>query len=376
MKVLFVGDICVSSKTENDCTTQAVRSLFSNSDYSVCNWEAPIIENDFQKFTKAGPHIHQHSSYPALIGALPFTHASLANNHIMDYGKSGLEYTIEVLEENNIATFGGGTTYRQAYKPMILTSNKVKLAIIGCGEAQFGVLSDEKENETGYAWINSPDILHNIIALRQQADYVIVLAHAGLEMCDLPLPEWRKIYQSFIDFGCDLVIGTHPHVIQGKELYKGKSIYYSLGNFYFNNHKIQDGRWFASMGLACLFTGNGIEIKEHFFEESDNIVRLAEGDAQHYFNQLSEELTNENYQTYLEKVTQACTQAWRSYYKQYYGYPVFKRRPTNKVINKLVNKVMDHYLVRQNNLLLYHNIKIETHRYVVERVLKNLCNTY
>ena len=374
MKVLFVGDICISSEIEDTGIAIPVRSLFSRFDYCVGNWEAPIIKNDFRPFTKAGPHIHQHSSYRTLIDALPFTHVSLANNHIMDYGASGLDYTMQTLEKNGMTTFGGGKTYQQAYEPILLTSEDVKLAILGVGEAQFGVSSDEKENKSGYAWINSPDVLHRIIALRQQVDYIIVFAHAGLEMCDLPLPEWRKIYQSFIDFGGDLVIGTHPHVIQGKEIYKGKSIYYSLGNFYFNNNKVQDARWFTSMGLGCSFTSNGVEIEEYFFAVADNVLRLAERNVT--FEQLSQELTDENYQTYLEKITQECTQAWQNYYKKYYGYPVFKRKPTNRFLNKLVQKVLNRYLVQPNDLLLYHNIKIETHRYVVERVLKNLYNTY
>lgn len=87
----------------------------------------------------------------------------------------------------------------------------------------------------GCAYINDLRVNHDIIEAKKTLDYLFVLPNDGIEYIDVPLPETIARYRDFIDYGADGVIGTHPHCPQGWEEYKGKPIFYSLGNFLFNS---------------------------------------------------------------------------------------------------------------------------------------------
>ncbi len=117
-----------------------------------------------------------------------------------------------MLNAKKINILGAGTSFRDTYAPLILQKNGLEIALIACGESQFGCLKYPEQSD-GYAWIFSEQIAKNIMNLRNEVDFIIVLPHAGLEMADIPLPEWRHFYRTLIDYGADLVIASHPHVI-------------------------------------------------------------------------------------------------------------------------------------------------------------------
>jgi poly-gamma-glutamate capsule biosynthesis protein CapA/YwtB (metallophosphatase superfamily) len=77
----------------------------------------------------------------------------------------------------------------------------------------------------GCSWINHHRFNSIIKEAKTKVDYLIAITHAGLEMVDLPLPEWRDIYREMINMGCDAIVGGHPHVPQGYEIYNGKPIF-------------------------------------------------------------------------------------------------------------------------------------------------------
>jgi hypothetical protein len=110
----------------------------------------------------------------------------------------------------------------------------------------------------GCAYINDLRVNHDIIEAKKTVDYLFVLPHDGIEYIDVPLPETIARYRDFIDYGADGVIGTHPHCPQGWEEYKGKPIFYSLGNFLFNSKEGYDYRatnrphWYE--GLCVIIT--------------------------------------------------------------------------------------------------------------------------
>src|SRR5690606_3657601 len=114
--------------------------------------------------------------------------------------------------------------------------NGIKIGFFAGTSCDFSALKDKwtDKDKVGCSWINQIQVNNIIRTAKEQCDHLIILSHGGIEFMDVPLPEWRDRYRELIDLGADAVIGTHPHVPQGIEIYNKKPIFYSLGNFYFD----------------------------------------------------------------------------------------------------------------------------------------------
>ncbi len=166
---------------------------------------------------------------------------SLANNHIMDYGPEALAETIAVLDENGIQHAGAGTNLVQARKPALIEKNGLKVALLAYN-CTYPLEFTAGANKPGTARGIDRHIIEDVKKARKIADLVFVSFHWSSELL-----KTRKPYQSYfaklcIDSGAHLVIGHHPHVIQGVEVYKHGLIVYSLGNFIFasRSKRVQD----------------------------------------------------------------------------------------------------------------------------------------
>lgn len=161
---------------------------------------------------------------------------ALANNHALDYGSEALSDTIRVLDEAGILHAGAGENLDEAKA----------LKTIEAGGKTFGFLAASRVFPKGY-WAAGPDhpgmltaydstvLLEEIQKAKESCDFLTVYVHWGIERRTEPESYQRTLGQQYIDAGADLVIGSHPHVLQGIEYYKGKPIVYSLGNFIFGS---------------------------------------------------------------------------------------------------------------------------------------------
>ncbi|MBS6518137.1 MAG: CapA family protein [Clostridium sp.] len=161
---------------------------------------------------------------------------ALANNHALDYGAEALADTIRVLDEAGILHAGAGENLDEAKA----------LKTIEVGGRTFGFLAASRVFPKGY-WAAGPDhpgmltaydsavLLEEIQRAKESCDFLTVYVHWGIERNTKPESYQRTLGQQYIDAGADLVIGSHPHVLQGIEYYKGKPIVYSLGNFVFGS---------------------------------------------------------------------------------------------------------------------------------------------
>ncbi len=373
LKIIFLGDYC-NSEQEMPKLEPAVQELFHSADLICVNFEAPIFSAELIPMPKTGPAIGQLASSLQTCREWGFTHFSLANNHIMDYGYNGLVSTMGHLQD--MPHFGAGLNFDQAYQPCWVEAPGMRIALLSFAEAQFGVLQDEHiVDQAGYAWIEHPRARKAVREAREKADWLIVQVHAGLEMVDLPLPEWRQRYRELIDLGADLVIGHHPHVIQGSETYKGKMIYYSLGNFYMDVMLKQAD---SGSGAALVVTLDVNSLKTEFVPLKTTLsgVVLDESDTgSSKYKQLCNKLSNEN--DYYVEIQAVCDEFWEQIYSGYYESALFGlgTRPHYKSVYKLLRRLAGwllrgHMNSRANELMLIHNIRIETHRWVVERALK------
>lgn len=162
---------------------------------------------------------------------------SLANNHTLDQGFEGLEDTIEHLNNAGIDHVGAGNDEIEAYAPHYIEKNGVKVAFLGASHVLPVVEWKATKYQAGLAEAYVTDrIIAAIEEADRQADIVVVLVHWGKEREQTPTSSQVSLGHDFIDAGADIVVGSHPHVLQGFEQYKGKWIAYSLGNFVFSSY--------------------------------------------------------------------------------------------------------------------------------------------
>lgn len=298
IKLSFFGDF-VASKSANILISKGVRDIIGSSDIAVCNFEAPI-DGDFKAFDREGPRVKQLAQAPTLLKEWGFNVVQLANNHILDYGDDGCTATLKAFD--GIVTVGVGT-FEEAYSIKTVEVKGVKVAFLSCVHHEFGVWETKNTaQKNGAAWICHHLIQRRILEAKKEVDCLIVLPHAGIEEIDAPLPEWRELYQCFIDWGADAVVGTHPHVPQGWECYKGKPIFYSLGNFYFDFLSGQHPYWNKSLVALLELNEDGkvnYEVRNISF--TDNNINEDCSEEVKLHNKYLCDLLDDNYMNYVNE---------------------------------------------------------------------------
>jgi len=373
MKLLFTGDLCLSNNN-SPVLGDPISNLFASADIVCANFEAPLIQPGTKAAPKAGPSIHQTDQVLCLLEQCGITHLSLANNHIMDYGVSGLRYTLDKL--NGYTIHGAGFSLEEAYRPIFHEKDGQRIALLAFGEAQFGALGMEPFQQSGFAWVDAPLARQAVIKARQEADWVIVQIHAGLEMVDIPLPEWRERFREFIDLGADLVIGHHPHVLQGSETYKNKTIHYSLGNFYMDVMLKQANPGSGGL-LEVVIQGN--ELKSKLIPLKVTLAAIdidCSDEAISYYQSLCTKIGVDS--EYFSEINSICEEFWEEVYSGYYESATtgLGTTPNFLAVRRIARRLLGFIVRRQwnneaNELMLIHNIRIESHRWVVERALSN-----
>jgi hypothetical protein len=209
----------------------AVRALVEGADIAMANFENPAPNNWRWHTTKT-----VFSADPKLIDGLAnagIDYVSLANNHIMDFGGRGVLQTITNVTKRGIAVSGAGADLGAARKPAILDAAGTKVAILGY-DAIAGSYH-ATATKIGSAPLSAKYVKADVAAARAAgADLVVVYPHWGTEYDPTPFANQKKLARMIIDNGADMVIGNHAHWAAAMEVYKGKPIWYALGNFVFD----------------------------------------------------------------------------------------------------------------------------------------------
>ncbi|MEC0230230.1 CapA family protein [Paenibacillus alba] len=242
VRLSFVGDVIMASKVEDILTQKGydypytnVKDYLSKPDFTIANLETPI--------TTRGTVQNKEYVYRSSPLALPPLKAAgvdivnLANNHVMDYGPEGLQDTLNALDQEGIEHVGAGKNTDEAYKPVIVEKNGIKIAVFGFSRVVPEASWKAGPNHLGVAeTYNYKPPVEAIQKAKASADLVVVVTHWGVERSDHPDKNQTDLAHRYIDAGADLIVGGHPHVMQGFEQYKGKWIAYSLGNFIFTTN--------------------------------------------------------------------------------------------------------------------------------------------
>ncbi|MDP2880242.1 MAG: CapA family protein [Azonexus sp.] len=218
-------------------------------DYRIANLETPIAESG----KRITPKFYAFRAHPRTLPVLQgrFDAVSLANNHIGDYGSDALRETMQRLDAAGIARFGAGRNLTEAHRPLWLERQGLKIAILGYNE--FIPRAFEAGADTpGTAWSEDDHVISDIRAAKAAgADLVIPFMHWGWEYEAVASQRLQSFARRLIDEGASLVVGSHPHVTQGADVYRGKPIIYSLGNFVFDGFDIPQARlgWLLRLKL-------------------------------------------------------------------------------------------------------------------------------
>jgi len=234
--VSFVGDILLDSAPgQNIARGQdpfaPTQALFRGVDLSIGNLECPVATG--------GAAVNKVYTFRAAPSTLPtlrqhFHAVSIANNHSGDYGPDAFRETLQQLQTTQIPYFGGGNDATAAHEPLLLSKRGLKIALLGYDDYHPRSF-EASATQPGVAWAEPEQILLDIAAARRAGAHVILpFLHWGWENERAPSAHQRELARLLIDAGADAVIGSHPHVTQGAEMYHGKPILYSLGNFVFD----------------------------------------------------------------------------------------------------------------------------------------------
>jgi poly-gamma-glutamate capsule biosynthesis protein CapA/YwtB (metallophosphatase superfamily) len=235
-----------------------VSGAFESTDVSFVNLECCISSTGSsvpgKEFCFEGP-----SDSAAALSAGGIKMVSLANNHSKDYGTAAFLETLGHLRQNGIAWCGAGNNSAEAYSPALLDAHGKKVAFV----AFTGVIPDgwpATSTNPGCAitWDRNR-VASSIRDAKSKADYVVASFHWGIELATSPNQEQRSLAHLAVDSGADMVLGHHPHVVQGFEVYKNRLIAYSLGNFVFSPPREASAR--SVMVIALLGPGGLVEAK-------------------------------------------------------------------------------------------------------------------
>jgi poly-gamma-glutamate capsule biosynthesis protein CapA/YwtB (metallophosphatase superfamily) len=241
VNLMFAGDVTLAESFA-DTIGQDYKWAFAQMDeYRQADIAMVNLENPLTTATHPLPDKQfNFKANPASVSVLKdggIDLVTLANNHTMDFQAPGLVETLETLNKAGIQSIGAGRNRTEARRPTILEVKGQRIAYLGYYGADFGAAT---ENAAGTNYAEESQISADIKALRPQVDWIVVNYHWGEELAEYPA-EWQKDLARFtIDQGADLIVGHHPHVLQGAELYKGRAIAYSLGNFIFGGNSRSD----------------------------------------------------------------------------------------------------------------------------------------
>lgn len=368
LKFFASGDL-VNFKGKEDFIDGELIEVIQSADVAICNFEAPIKHNNMRPIKKAGPHVYQSGKSIQYLSKAGFNIVSLANNHIYDYGQEALENTLLELNKHGVDFIGGGKDFEDAYAPKIIDKNGIKIGFLAAAENEFGCLHEE-QNRGGYAWLFHPLIEDNIRALKSEVDFVVLISHAGVENIEFPIKEWRDRYKRLCDVGIDVIIGHHPHVPQGFEKYNDSMIFYSLGNFYFDTAGFQD-KSDDSYSVILEFNKDGSKDFEIIYHKKINhrVYRAEKLEVDFDLSFLNSLLEYD----YMKRNDEISLKLFDQYYYSYYKSALGMMPKRMKLLN-VVKWILKKIIFPSKNqddrdLLLLHNIKIDSHRFIVQRAL-------
>ena len=374
IRILITGDFCPIGRNLQTITENNFEKLLGGfekfsqtADLAITNLECPITESN-NPIKKAGPNLKSDASSLKILKSAHFDLVTLANNHIMDYGPQGLASTIDALDRANIEFTGAGRNLSEARKIFYKKIKEKNIAIVNVAENEFCAAD---KSEPGANPVNLIDNHKDIKEAKENADFVIVIAHGGKEHYPLPTPKVKERYRFYVDSGADLVVAHHTHIYSGFEIYNEKPIFYSLGNFIFDyKKKYQTGNWTQGYGVMFYLNNNAL---------SFDLIPFYQGRSENPDLKLFNMEEKNDFDVKVQELNKIITNdelfdiSWKKYINEAqtrYKALLFTQ---NKYIRELearslIPKVFKHN--KEHQLVLLNLLRCETHREIMIDVLK------
>lgn len=274
----FVGDIMLSrsvaksiERYEDFTFPFGVSSdFFSSFDIVSGNLEGPISLGGRDMGS-----VYSFRAHPSVIQGLlgsNFSVLSLANNHIYDWGSEALMDTKNLLSQHAIASVGAGVDILEASTPTIIEKNNISVGFIGCSTI-YGSFALAGENKEGLLSCGSEYFFETLSNLKDNVDVSVVSLHWGDEYSNVSPSQRTFAYELIGEYGVNIIVGHHPHVVQSIEWYENSLIFYSLGNFIFDQYFSDETMrgmvgevWVSKRGIESLFVYESILSNQYSVE--------------------------------------------------------------------------------------------------------------
>lgn len=240
-RLIFAGDVMFSRAVRRSIQAaqdpampfRKIAPLLAASDIAFVNLESPF--SDRGPYYERGLIFHASPETVAGLNLAGVSIASTANNHARDCGPHGVEFTVAWLRSHGIEPVGSSESEASTHNGIVLERNGVRFGFLGYTYDQSN--GNWRDVDTRIALADPDVVCRDVTALKKRCDVVIVSMHNGIEYMPKPSAKQVTFGHAAIDAGATLVIGHHPHVIEPEERYKSGLIFYSLGNFVFDQYQ-------------------------------------------------------------------------------------------------------------------------------------------
>ena len=359
MKFLIAGDFCIRNYQEDMISDDFIekvsregRQLVLKHDLSMYGNETVFSYNG-NPIEKSGPCLLSPHKSLEIIKKIGFSIAACANNHIGDYGETGVLETMDFLNENGLLVVGAGKNSKEAEKPLFTDKCGIKLAVINCAEHEFGFA---EKNRAGFAPMDFYETGLIVKEASKLADKTVVFVHGGNEHNPIPRHGMMKFCRHLAECGADAVIVAHSHCPQGMESFNDVPIFYGLGNFYFpalSTNKMWQYGYTVTLNIEkekpiTATVNPHRQTPEGFFllngEEKDYFMR--------YFNQLCSLLND-------EEMFEGITDAWGLEYQ--------------RISSKWLEEFSRDKDNKRYQMFIRNSYTCESHAELMARYMKNAC---
>ena len=278
MRILIGGDFAPTKPNFDLFEKGDAEKLYGNElleylkgfDFRAFDLET-VFEGAGSPIDKHGPIITTPDRCMPGINAIHPNLFVLANNHTINHGPAGIEHTRDILSKNGIDYIGAGANIQVAREPLFIKDGDLTIGFYACAEHEFNAADEHTAGVNPYDPLITFD---EVREAKRHCDQLIVFYHGGMIEYRYPLPGERRALRKFVDCGADLVVGQHTHCIGCAETYKGKTIVYGQGDFFFARPTKNEYR-FSGLLIEVEATKDGLSVSYNVRVKPEDTIRLA-----------------------------------------------------------------------------------------------------
>ncbi len=246
--ILVAGDFCPQGKPEKilldgELFGPGIPELTAAHDLNVVNLECTLTRAE-TRIKKIGPNLKAAPECARAIRSGGFQVAALANNHMLDFGEQGLLDTVSNCHIAGLKTVGAGKNLEEANQALYLDVNGLRCAILAVAGHEFSIASAHR---TGVSPLDAIQNFYQLQEARDQADFVLLIVHAGNDFYPLPSPSLVETCRFFARSGANAIVCSHSHVPGGIEIFQDVPIVYGTGNFLFHWDEPYPPAWYQGI---------------------------------------------------------------------------------------------------------------------------------